>query len=540
MSQVEIQLGHLCNNRCVFCVSGLETSLGRARPMPVVPLVTEVERAHAAGHKRITLLGGEPTLQPGFLEVVSTAARLGFEEIVVFSNGVKTARAAFIDEVLATGGRITWRLSFQGATKDAHERTTRKPGSFDRLVRTLEALAARKQRITVNMCVVSSNYESVGDFATLLHPYGVSQLHLDMVRPLDAGERTERELRDMMPRYTEMVPALTRMVAAFPDGFDLNIGNFPYCVAPALAPWIHHDGEHTMTVAVDGDATLSEPWDKYETKRRDKLYGPDCDACIFRGRCNGVFETYAGFYGLSELRPVTPAALAAADPSQRLFELHLAPLFARIRDGAGVGIARAIATAPDAVTLSWQATAQHEPLVVTLRPRAHGGRQRSLLREANAPAALYDAFTLYKQSAPRDPAFALEAARALAALLAPLGPVHPVGDDLVVPLARSVAARLARLRRAAPHGELTLLEVVAARDGSRAEARFRSPTNELATVWLEERAGRPSGGYKVPEGVAPTEALVAGLRSVVRALGVATSGPRDSERGAGDEQEPRS
>src|SRR4051812_14111573 len=116
----------MCNNRCVFCVSGQETARGRARPLEVEPLLAEIEKARAAGHRKITLLGGEPTLQPGFLDVVRRAVALGFEEIVIFTNGAKTAREAFVDEILALAppGIFTWRISIQGATREAHDRTT--------------------------------------------------------------------------------------------------------------------------------------------------------------------------------------------------------------------------------------------------------------------------------------------------------------------------------------------------------------------------------------------------------------------------------
>src|SRR4051812_38302007 len=102
-TQVEIQLGHMCNNRCVFCVSGQETALGRARPLETDPIIESIRAARAGGHAKLTLLGGEPTLQPGFMDVVREAVALGFEEIVIFTNGAKTARGEFIDEILATG-----------------------------------------------------------------------------------------------------------------------------------------------------------------------------------------------------------------------------------------------------------------------------------------------------------------------------------------------------------------------------------------------------------------------------------------------------
>ncbi len=317
--QIEIQLGHLCNNRCVFCVSGQETARGNAGVADMAPVLAELDRARRSGHTKVTLLGGEPTLQPRFLDVVRHAARLGFEEIVVFTNGARTAREAFVDEILDAGeGRITWRISLQGATEESHERTTRKDGSFGRILRSLALLHDKRQPITVNMCVVESNYASVPAFPALLLPFGVTQLHLDMVRPLDAGDRTEDELRAMIPRYSDMVPALTEMVRGFPAGFDVNIGNLPYCIAPHLAPVIHHDGEPTLTVAVDGDGEQSAPWDKYQVKRRDKSKPESCAACALEPRCSGVFDKYREIHGTSELVPISKERLREIDPEGRL------------------------------------------------------------------------------------------------------------------------------------------------------------------------------------------------------------------------------
>ncbi|MEM6957715.1 MAG: radical SAM protein, partial [Myxococcota bacterium] len=293
--QFEIQLGHMCNNRCSFCVSGQRTGMGEARPLSAEPILPRIEEARAAGHRRVTLLGGEPTLQPAFLQVLRRCAELGFEEVVVFTNGVKTAREAFIDEALATGAPISWRISIQGATEQAHEGTTNKRGSWRRIVQTLRHLHARDQRITVNMCMVSSNLASVPAFAELLLHFGVHQLHLDTMRPMDAGIRSEEELAAITPRLADYAAPLEAMARAFDaraPGFDLNVGNVPYCVAPSLLHRIHHDGEHTETVAVDDADTLSQPWNKYLVKRRDKTHPNECEGCLMRDRCSGVFDSY--------------------------------------------------------------------------------------------------------------------------------------------------------------------------------------------------------------------------------------------------------
>jgi len=90
--QIEIQLGHLCNNRCVFCVSGQMSERRMAGQIPEEPVIAELRRAHDSGIRRVTFLGGEPTIQQNFIPAITAAKELGFSEIILFTNGVQTAR----------------------------------------------------------------------------------------------------------------------------------------------------------------------------------------------------------------------------------------------------------------------------------------------------------------------------------------------------------------------------------------------------------------------------------------------------------------
>jgi hypothetical protein len=310
----------------------------------------------------------------------------------------------------------------------------------------------------------------------------------------------------MMPRYSDMVQPLNAMVAGFPDGFDVNIGNLPYCIAPALSPWIHHDGEPTMTIAADGDNGHSRPWDKYLVKRRDKLKLDSCRACVFDGRCSGIFETYRRFYGTSELVAVTPERLRAVDRDGRLLALSLAPEMAGLR---------AMAAPPPFAAIAVSSPRDGE-VIVELR-----GAQAlvlSLCAKAGGVAD-YEGFAVHVVALPSERAAARAGLSFLSQVLREHGvrARHPLGADAAGGLARTVALRLARLRRAAPHGELDWVAVDVEPLGQRAEASFVGPAGERATVWLGERDGRAVGGYEVHDNE-PTAALIEGLRAVMAAL----------------------
>ena len=335
--QLEIQLGHVCNNRCVFCVSGQLTEQGLAKQIPNDPVFQVLRSGAAKGMKRVTFLGGEPTVQKSFLPSVKLAVELGFEEIVIFTNGVKTRKKSFIDKLKAIGGNYEWRFSVQGATRASHDEVTERPGSFDRIVAGMRYVADLGEDVTINMCINEYSYRSVPHFPKLCQEYDVRQLHIDQVRPRDAGVRTDEYLRDMMTQYKEMAPYLAEMLEGFeaidPE-YDVNLGNFPYCVLPEWSHKIHHDGMKTLTVPADGCSNLSEGFDKYADKRSDKRYTPRCSKCAFQPQCNGIFDKYRELFGDDEFQPVTVEQLRVIDTDQRQFVLLVEPLLAPLLQAA--------------------------------------------------------------------------------------------------------------------------------------------------------------------------------------------------------------
>jgi MoaA/NifB/PqqE/SkfB family radical SAM enzyme len=328
--QIELQLGHVCNNRCVFCVSGQLTEERLAKQIPADPVLEALRRGRAQGSKRVTFLGGEPTTQQSFMPALELAVELGYETIVIFTNGVKTRKPEFCDKILSLGGNYEWRFSVQGATRDAHDAVTKRRGSFDRIVEGMRYLGAKGQDLTINLCVNEESYRSLPDFPALVTELGVRQIHLDQVRPADAGTRSMDYFREIMPRYSEMSPYFDRMLQGFdaidPE-FDVNLGNYAYCQLPQWAHKIHHDGQKTFTYPADGDGLMAA-FDKYPQKRHDKFHPPQCGKCVFVDQCNGVFETYAELYGTDEFQPITVEKLRTLDRGQRFFVQLVEPLLA--------------------------------------------------------------------------------------------------------------------------------------------------------------------------------------------------------------------
>jgi MoaA/NifB/PqqE/SkfB family radical SAM enzyme len=517
--EFELQLGHLCNDRCVFCESGRLTHAGRAPLLAVETLSARVREAYAAGHRRITFLGGEPTIQPSFLPIVRLAVDLGFESIVIFSNGSRAGSSDLVDLVLATGGRFEWRFSVQGATAEAHARTTGRKSGFRQVIRALSVVRDRGQRARVNLCLVRQNCDALDRFAELLVPLGVSQVHVDMLNPDDMGGIVrDEEVTAMMPRYSDVSPILERMVRGFPEGFDVSVGGLPFCIAPSLAPWIHHDHHPMWTVTAQETGTPALKPARYLCRRSDKLKPDACTSCVFDERCTGVFRAYAERFGTGELRSVSHEDLAASPTHRRLVALHLRPW---LRSGGDL--------APWVSEVCVEEPSLRE-VCLTLRATS-GGELRLLFRDTRADAiATSDWCAVHVETCTVAPAEALAALRELWSRLEASGmhTVVPPGLDGFASLHPAVARRLQRLRDRAPFADLVWSETRVCDEGGRVEVTFHGPCAETATVWLAARGKKSSGGYDVGPSP-PTPAMVDGLRAVLAAMGAA---PRQAPPGS--------
>jgi hypothetical protein len=267
----------------------------------------------------VTFLGGEPTIQKDFHEALARAVDLGFEEVVVFTNGVMFPHPGFVERVAALGPRVEWRVSIQGGNEAAHVAVTKRADSFRRIEAGLRKLAALGRRVTANLCVNELSYRSLSDYPALVAAYGIRQLHVDVVRPESAGLRDDEALRELLPRYTDMAPQFRAMLDGFErdlPGFDVNVGNLPYCVLPEWAERIHHGGEPTVTQACD-EGALEATVDKYDWHYAMRRHPPGCEGCVFRSRCSGVYSAYLARHGDGEFRAVTSEALRAARNARR-------------------------------------------------------------------------------------------------------------------------------------------------------------------------------------------------------------------------------
>ncbi len=175
-----VRLAFDCNNHCTFCLdSHAHDGLMREDREVRVQIV----EGRKKGATRLILSGGEPTMNPYFLEYVKLGRRAGYPKIQTVTNGRMFAYPEFLDTALQNGlSEITFSL--HGHTPKLHDRLVGVPGAFVEETAGLRAaLATGRVIVNVDIVINKMNVRHLPEMLDTFYGWGVREFDLLQVIP---------------------------------------------------------------------------------------------------------------------------------------------------------------------------------------------------------------------------------------------------------------------------------------------------------------------------------------------------------------------
>ncbi|KAB8143802.1 GTP 3',8-cyclase MoaA [Chloroflexia bacterium SDU3-3] len=167
---LRISLTDRCNMRCVYCMP--EHGM-RFTPRPELltsdELLVVVRAAVAAGFRKVRLTGGEPSLRPDLVDLVSAIRQAGIEHIAMTTNALRLQQQA---RALKQAGLDRVNISIDSLDAQKFRQITR-GGSLEKVWAGIhEAVAAGLFPIKLNTVVVRGlNDDEVVQLAALTRTY---------------------------------------------------------------------------------------------------------------------------------------------------------------------------------------------------------------------------------------------------------------------------------------------------------------------------------------------------------------------------------
>jgi len=292
-----VHVGNRCNLQCPYC----SVDYRRVVSVDAEEVRGALERGAAAGLRKVSLLGGEPTLRPDLPELVAYARQVGFELVDITTNGLRLADAAYLD-ALIDAGLTSVQLSLHASDPGLIGALAADPTAGPRALAALDNLLARRQLWPLVATVVAR--------PTLAHlPAHVEAIArrseragrtvpLLLTGMIPQGRAFENRAA-MLPRPRETAEAVSAaMERAHALGVAAAYRNVQPCLLPGWEAWSADACIENVRRRLSTGETLPMQRDAAMLKRAE------CGRCRRSKACSGVHAGLVATWGWTDFQPV--------------------------------------------------------------------------------------------------------------------------------------------------------------------------------------------------------------------------------------------
>ena len=189
MLSVLVELTYRCHLDCFFCyndrsLKGQSLSLDQYEI-----LLKDLAKLQVL---TLTLTGGEPLLHPDFWSIGRMARDLGF--VIRLKTAGDLLDASRIERLAKEVRPYSVDISLHGADAATHDRQTRKPGSFVRVVQAVQIAQELGLRLKLNATLTRWNEHQIGEIFALADQWGLTLAFNSTVTPRDNGNTEPLEI----------------------------------------------------------------------------------------------------------------------------------------------------------------------------------------------------------------------------------------------------------------------------------------------------------------------------------------------------------
>jgi MoaA/NifB/PqqE/SkfB family radical SAM enzyme len=270
-----LDVTHVCNNRCSFCMSGTGEQV-HADPSV---LREHLERHRAEGASALRIDGGEPTLYPDLFSLLRDARALGYGPITLTTNARRAAYPEYARH-LCSSGLDAIVVSLHGATAETHTALVHDPDAFEQTVQGLKNLlahAAPSTRVGVSCTLTRGNLAELDALARDVESWGARELELRMAAPFGALTHT------VAPSLQDAADAVRAVLERGPR-LRITVTGMPYCVLPGHEAFITPDEALAGKRRIHAQIGSIRAWDHWREEREHRA---ECETCTSRPRCAG-------------------------------------------------------------------------------------------------------------------------------------------------------------------------------------------------------------------------------------------------------------
>jgi len=174
-----LELTNRCNLHCIHCYTESSPTSGDGDILTKQDYAALMVDAYSLGCRKIQFIGGEPQLNPDFLDLLALAKSIGFDFVEVFSNLIRLSAETIR---YAADNNIHFATSIYSDDPEAHDSVTRVKSSHTRTIQNLKRLIEAGVGTRVAIIAIDEEKAAVRRTESFVRGLGVKQIKVGPLR----------------------------------------------------------------------------------------------------------------------------------------------------------------------------------------------------------------------------------------------------------------------------------------------------------------------------------------------------------------------
>lgn len=277
-----LRLTNFCNNNCIFCLdSGLHDGTSRS----FLDIKKDLEKGLEEGAKKLIVSGGEPTVHPGFQDIIKLSRKMGYRQIQVITNGRMFCYPAFLKEAVKNGvTEITF--SIHAHTQGLYEKISGVGGSYKQAISGLvNALGVKNLIINIDIVLTNLNYRCLEQILRFFIGLGVAEFDLLQVVPFGSAWKNRERVFYDLDKALPYLRSTFRLQTEFPDIY-IWTNRFPPRYLEGFEELIQHPVK--LYDEIRGRRDMFNRF--ISAGEKMPCFGKQCAYCFIKNFCRDLME----------------------------------------------------------------------------------------------------------------------------------------------------------------------------------------------------------------------------------------------------------
>lgn len=315
---VELNIWKACNNRCIFCMSW--------KAVPEMMKLAELdylkkrlESYAKEWYNSVWYLGGDISIHPKIIDIISYSKELGFKNINIITNGMLFSKYEFAEKIiLAWATRVNF--SIHSHIDEVEDYITKIPWWLKRKLEAIKNFQLLQKKwlfrsnLSMNLVLNKLNMVHVVETCIFYNKIWINDIRINFIWLADSWWLID-EWEKLSISYKEFLPYLKKLIyVSLKYNTRITFDTVPPCIFYEIDNnngdklvkkflWEQYDIiDQIEHVNIDDEAEKF----KWKDKRMNilKIKRKDCVNCKYYYTCEWVWKEYESIYWLEEIKPI--------------------------------------------------------------------------------------------------------------------------------------------------------------------------------------------------------------------------------------------